>query len=193
MSQKATETNVEISVRKERASDRAGIQSLLDAHMLSDGTWPPPYARSQGNLPDWLGELSTLGRWVALAGAREMVGHVGVSPVDPDIEKSRMFCEFLDCEHERLAEVGRLIVHPEFRRFGVSGLLTKRCIRDSVTSGHVPVASALESAWASQSMMLKFGWQIIGSVMGRRAKRPIVLLTPPQKLVDAALSKPLEI
>lgn len=177
-----------VTVRAFRAGDEIGVRALLQAHMQSDETWPPPYARASGDLDQWLAGRSRLGRWVALEGD-VIVGHVGVDGVEPGAKADRWQTE-LACPRERLAEIGRLVVHPAKRRTRVSERLTRRCVRDTVTRGFVPVASALGSATASQAMMTSLGWRIIGEVVGARSGSRIVLLVAPQRLIDAALGAP---
>jgi predicted N-acetyltransferase YhbS len=175
-----------IEVREFLAADEPGVAALLAAHMQSDQTWPPRYARESGALSQWLAASARLGRWVATQGDA-VIGHVGVSPVQPG-EKAGLWQAAVGCPLERLAEIGRLVVHPARRRAGVSELLTRRCVRGTVSAGHVPVATALLTATASIAMMTGLGWRVIGDVIGRRSGQAILLLVAPAQLVEAALS-----
>ena len=181
-------TGCQTAVDRYRPEVNEGVLSLILTHMQQDEHWPPAHARARDDLSEWLDARSDVGRWVATAQAcGQVIGHVGVSTV-PVGDKADIWAEYLSCSVNRLAEIGRLVVHPEHRRSGVSGQLTRRCVRDVVEQGYVPVASALEYSDASQSMMLNFGWQIIGDVLGKRSKQRILLLIAPRKLVDAALA-----
>lgn len=183
-------TECQIAVDRYRADLSEGVLDLIAAHMQLDMHWPPAHARELGDLDQWLDARSDVGRWVAMDRSTErLVGHVGVSTV-PAGDKANIWAEHLSCTVERLVEIGRLVVHPDHRRSGVSGRLTRRCVRDVVAQGYVPVASALEQSNASQSMMINFGWQIIGDVLGKKSKQRILLLIAPRKLVDAALTVP---
>jgi hypothetical protein len=188
-------SNDSVRVRPFVAGDQAGIHSLVVAHMQTDSTWPPQYARAHEDLNQWLGDRSRLGRWVAIEGDAQalgqpgrVIGHVGVDLV-PESNKADIWASVLSCDRERLAEIGRLVVHPMRRRDGVSELLTRRCVRDTVSRGYVPVASALDSAAASLAMMTGLGWRVVGDVVGRRSGSTILLLVAPPQLVDAALTK----
>lgn len=183
-------------VRPYAASDEPGIRELLIAHMQTDTTWPPRYARDRSLLNEWLGDRSRLGRWVAIEGDEQksgdlirIVGHVGVDFV-PEGNKADAWQSELGCERQQLAEIGRLVVHPDRRRGGLSEQLTRRCVRDTVSRGYVPVASALLSASASLAMMTGLGWRVIGDVVGRRSGSTILLLVAPRQLIEAALAVP---
>lgn len=175
-----------IEVRRYRTTDFVGVSKLIAVHMKDDAHWPPSHARAEGSLEAWLDARSDVGRWVAADSKdSQVVGHVGVSTT-PEGTKTEKWASALGCDPLRLAEVGRLIIHPDCRRAGVSALLTQRCIRDIVERGFVPVASALAKSEASQAMMLNLGWRIVGDVLGNRSKQKIVLLVAPAKLVEAA-------
>lgn len=174
----------DLRVREVDAADQPGIDALMEAQMAGDDVWPPRYARLQ-NHGAWLAERADVGRWVALEGER-IIAHVGVSAVRPGDRKIPIWRQKLGHSDDRLAEIGRLVVHPERRRSHVSGVLTRRCVRATVSAGYVPVASAFESSTASLAMMQRLGWEIAGSVTGHRSGRTIVLLVAPQQLVEAA-------
>lgn len=183
-----TEQPRSIDVREYRREDEVGITALLTAHMAGDGGWPPRYVREAGASNEWLAGRSSFGRWVALQGDA-VVGCVSAGPVEPD-NKAAIWLDQLPCPLERLAEIGGLVVHPALRRRGISELLTRRCVRDTVSRGYVPVATAYESADASLAMMTSLGWRVIGQVEGRRSQRIIVLLVAPARLQEAALGNP---
>jgi GNAT superfamily N-acetyltransferase len=160
--------------------------------MQTDSTWPPRYARDENLLNEWLGDRSRLGRWVAIEGDGQragdlirIVGHVGVDIV-PEGNKADVWQTELGCDRLQLAEIGRLVVHPDRRRGGLSERLTRRCVRDTVSRGYVPVASALASASASLAMMTGLGWRVVGDVVGRRSGSTILLLVAPKQLIEAA-------
>ena len=178
-----------ISVHRYSNADCPGLLGMLDSHMRIDTSWPPGYARGEGDVLDWLAGRSHLGRWVAREGAR-IVGHLSADRVEPG-DKADAWQMEIGCGIGRLAEIGRLVVLPEVRRSGVSGALTRHGVRDVVGQGYVPVACAFHDAVASRTMMTNLGWKIIGSVQGRRSGRSIDLLIAPQRLVEAALSQPL--
>lgn len=181
-------TELPFEVREYRPEDEAGITALLDAHMAGDDSWPPRYVREQGAPNQWLAERSSVGRWVAMRSG-EIIASVGAGPIDPGPRADIWMAE-LGCRQERLAEIGRLVVHPDVRRQGVSELLTRRCVRGTVDKGYVPVATAFEDADASVAMMTSLGWRIIGEVLGKRSHRIILLLVAPARLRDAALAVP---
>lgn len=175
-----------IEVREYCTTDCEGVSELISIHMKGDCHWPPSHARTDGALEAWLEARSDVGRWIANESDHgQIVGHVGVSTT-PTGNKTTKWASALGCDPARLAEIGRLIVHPDFRRTGVSASLTRRCIRDTVEQGYIPVASALARSKASQAMMLNFGWRVIGKVLGQRSNQEILLLVAPRKLVDAA-------
>lgn len=177
----------DIDVRALLPGDAGSVRALMSAQIEDDTVWPPTYARD-GDLDAWLADRAALGRWVAVRNG-SVIAHVGADLVAPG-PKAEVWTAELDCARDRLAEIGRLVVHPEARRLGVSERVTRRCVRDIVSAGHVPVASALEASRASIAMMTKLGWRIVGEVQGRRSGATIVLLVAPRKLLDAARSAP---
>jgi hypothetical protein len=113
-----------VRVRVYVDEDAKSLGELLAAHMETDDTWPPRHARIQHNLTDWLADSSRLGRWVALLNS-SVVGHVGVDSV-AEGNKADHWMRELDLPRSRLAEIGRLVVHPEKLRSRLSELLTRR-------------------------------------------------------------------
>jgi len=130
-----------------------------------------------------------MGRWVALNKSQQIIGHVGVTRVVDD-EKAVVWKKALDYPLSRLAEIGRLLIHPDYRKAGVSTQLTRACLRGIIERGMIPVATSLASATASLSMMTSLGWRVVGSVTGGPSNLELNMLIAPQKLTDAALSKP---
>ncbi len=175
-----------IEVREYLPEDEPGIRALLAAHMAGDDSWPPRYVRDQDASNEWLAERSSVGRWVALQ-TGVIVASVGAGPVEAG-PKADIWLKEIGCPLERLAEIGRLVVHPDLRRRHVSGALTRRCVRGTVSRGYVPVATAFGSAQASLAMMTSLGWRVIGEVQGTRSGRTILLLVAPRQLQDAALA-----
>lgn len=176
-----------IQIREYVGGDEDGLLALLHAQVRSDDSWPPRYAREGDDGLNWVANRSSLGRWVAVRG-EQIVGHISADPVNTKNKEDAWTAE-LECRGDRLVEIGRLVVHPDIRRSGVSAPLTKRCVRTVVDRGFVPVASAFHDAVASQAMMTNFGWTVFAQAIGGKSGRPIVLLRPPQQLVDAALKK----
>ncbi len=175
------------SARKYRSSDDTGIQALLEEHMRDDDTWPSRWVRDQGDLLGWLRETSDLGRWVGVENNYRILAHVGLVHV-PEGPKADIWTKALACELSDIAEVGKLVVHPAYRREGVSALVTRCCVRQTVEMGMIPVATAFASGTASIAMMTNIGWQIAGSMIGLRSNVEILMITPPQQLVEAALA-----
>ena len=176
------------SARKYRNSDDPGIKALLDEHMLNtDDVWPSRWVRDEDDLLEWMRESAKLGRWVGVDNNHCVVAHVGLLPVHEGL-KAKMWTASLDCDISEIAEIGKLVVHPAHRRAGVSALVTRCCVRQTVELGFIPVATAFASGAASIAMMTSIGWKIVGSRIGELSKQEIVMLTPPQQLVDAALA-----
>lgn len=182
-----TVSKSEFTARKYKPSDELGVSNLLAVHMAKDIHWPPAYARENWDLNEWMAFHSDIGRWVAHDEQGTLVGHAGISSV-PAGQEAELWLSQLSCDISRIAEIARLIVSPAVRLSGVSGLMTRRCVRDAVEQGFVPVANAYATATSSLKMMTNFGWRIVGSVFSEEAQSELCLLIPPQKLIDAALS-----
>ena len=182
-----TASKTGFTARKYRFPDESGVSKLLAVHMKSDDHWPPAYARENWNLSEWMAFHSDLGRWVAHDERGVIVGHAGISSV-PAGPEADLWMRELSCDITRLAEIARLIVSPQVRLSGVSGLMTRRCVRNAVEQGFVPVANAYASATSSLKMMTNCGWRIVGKVFNEDAQSELCMLIPPQKLVDAAFA-----
>jgi GNAT superfamily N-acetyltransferase len=175
---------VEFVVREWRPSDDGALVAMMQRQIEHDPGWPPGYARN-GDLATWLGEPTTLGRWVAV-NSEVPVGHIGNSPVHAG-PIADLWCEALRCEVANLAEICRLVVDPRWRRHGVSDLMTRKAIRAALTSGAVPVANALSDRDASLQQMLHAGWRNVGRATSPRTGLELVALIPPQSLVDKVM------
>lgn len=174
-----------LTVRAWRNDDDPGLVTIMRAQMEIDSGWPPDYARG-GDLAVWLGAPATLGRWVGLLDVRP-VGHVGVAPVSPGA-MADLWRDALPCGIDAMAEICRLVVDPQMRRHGLSGLLTRRAVRATVEAGYVPVADALAHRSASLAMMVAAGWRPVGTAPSEVTDGLLVALVPPQRLVEAALA-----
>lgn len=169
-------------VRPWQPADNPGLVEVMHAQMRSDPDWPPGYARGM-DLAAWLGAPATLLRFTALDG--RPLGHVGVAPVQ-DGALARLWRAALPADSPPLAEICRLVVDPTLRRRGVSVLLTRKAVRATIESGHLPVANALAHRDASLGMMTAAGWKPVGSVPSKVAGVELVALIPPARLIDAA-------
>ena len=185
MSAKEERSIVEFGVRKWQPGDDGALVEMLQRQMLHDPGWPPDYARG-GDLAGWLGEPTTLGRWVAVQGTGTLVGHVGNAAAHAG-PISDLWCKALRCDVSMLAEICRLIVDPRWRRYGVADLMTRTAIRAALDSGRIPVANALDDRDASLQQMLDAGWRNVGCATSPKTGLQLVALVPPQKLVDLAM------
>ena len=176
----------EYVARAYRKSDDADLQAILDEQMSRDSTWPSPWVRDWGNIAQWLKEETDLGRWIAMDKNSTVLAHVGLQAIRGEAD-SEKWTNLLGYDSIRIGKIGKLIVHPDFRREGLSLLVTRCCVRQTVERGLIPVATAYKESKASIEMMTRVGWTIVGSNRTRRSKRLIVNLIPPQKLIDAAL------
>jgi len=173
------------SARKYQETDDPGLLALLTEHMRHDDTWPSKGVRENGNLLAWLRENTTLGRWVGLDNLSTVLAYVGIKEV-PAGRNAEIWTDDLECEISDIAEIGKLVVHPNYRRKGISAMVTRYCVRQTVEMGLIPVASAYASGKASIEMMTTIGWKIAGYGFGIESNCKIVLLTPPQQLIEAA-------
>ena len=177
------------AARKYRPGHDPCLQMLLTAHMRQDDSWPSQWVREQGDLLQWLRDTAGYGRWVCENEHDIVLAHVCVHQVSEG-HKAEQWTALLGCETSDLAEIGKLLVHPDHRRRGISAVVTRYCVRQTIELGKIPVATAYaDNETASIDMMAKLGWQIIGRSHATRSRRPIVLLSPPQQLVTAALTK----
>ena len=176
---------VEFGVRKWQPSDDSSLVEIMQRQMQADPGWPPGYARG-GDLAKWLGEPTTLGRWVAAHVSGALVGHVGSASVH-DGPIADLWCAALCCDVAMLAEICRLVVDPRWRRYGIADLMTRAAIRATLESGLVPVANALDDRNASLRQMVAAGWRNVGRATSPKTGLTLVALVPPQKLVDLAM------
>ncbi len=174
------------TIRPWCGSDDVALRCVLEAQMRADAAWPPGYARG-GDIVQWLGAPATLGRWVAVDVGGSIVGHVGIAPVHSG-PLADIWVGALGCQSDAIAEVCRLVVDESVRRHGVSGRLTRHAVRATIQGGRIPVAYALADRSASIAMMVNIGWRVVATACSPQSHHEIVVLVPPQKLVDAARS-----
>jgi len=167
-----------------KPSFNKGLSRLMNAQRARDPGWPPEYAWDL-NLLDWLAGPADLTRLIAHRAPGEVLGHVGAG-TPGSANNASIWARELDCQKNQLAEICRLIVTPETRRLGLSGLLTKSLVRTLVDNGLIPVATALVERQASVKMMTSIGWRIIGTQPSEKTGLQQHLLIAPEKLVGQA-------
>ncbi len=134
---------------------------------------------------EWLARPADRGRWVAVDQHGKVVGHVGTGAVRAG-PVAALLCAALPCERDQMAEICRMVVAPESRGHGLSGLLTRAAMRACIEAEVVPVSTVLRSRGSWLTMMLATGWRRVGATEGG-ANDDLVVLIPPQRFIDAAL------
>lgn len=168
-------------------TDAPALRSMMHEQQRVDPGWPPDYANRE-DLADWLARPADLGRWVAEDIGGRVCGHVGLGKVKHEVVSERL-CAALECDPDILAEICRMVVVPGLRRYGLSGLLTRRAIRAAIEARRIPVATVLENRGTWLTMMLQTGWREVDRVPSRNAGSALAILAPPvrfERLARAA-------
>lgn len=169
------------------AEDDSGLRELMTAHMAIDALWPPEYARDS-DLADWLRADAVHGRWVARSSSDSVCAHVGLGPVSAGAHRDAL-TDTLGCEASDLAEIRRLVIHPDCRGHGLAGEMTRVALRGAIESGLFPVSNVVSSRGSWLDMMLATGWQEVGRIPSRKSRGDIVSMLAPAKFVDVVRQK----
>lgn len=173
----------EFHIRPRRAEDDESLRAMMRLHMQRDPGWPPAYAHND-DPADWLSRPATIGRWVAVDGSGNSVGHIGLGAVKPGPCRDALQTA-LDCSVNDMAEICRTVVHPDARGKGLAGQLTRTALRQAIGSGLFPVSTVLSNRGSWLEMMLSTHWQEVCRVPSEAGNCELVALLPPSRLIDA--------
>lgn len=142
-----------------------------------------------------------LGRWVGVVNGSRVVAHASLSAMSSagvPPETLALWGASLEAgpyrDHDPFdvcVEVGRVVVHPEWRGRGVAAPFVETVVRRAAAAGRVRVASTFTDRSAMRALFVASGWVELGTFTGPRSGRSVVAyIAGPETIAAAALNAP---
>lgn len=154
----------EIIVRESREDD---LPNILDLALTV-------YGKDIEETSQWLSKDSERER-LKLVATNETGKVVGYGTVLEPRETFRQYLEARETGYSNILELGRLFIHPEYRRKGVASELVRARVSSVRERGMEPFALVLEGNEPSALMLTSLGWTLWGSYEGLDGKNLIYL------------------
>lgn len=170
-----------ILIRCYQPVDAESINELVSAHAALDTIYRPPEGESGD---EWLahGVGETLVRFVAVQKNR-VVGHIAVGNIDQEMISHQKFREYFKNNVKEFGEIRRGIVHPDLRKTGLGGKLSKYALRWTVEHNLQPVAASLDHRVDSAAMLQHYRWEQIAE-FDEPTWGKVLLWVPPKKIYE---------
>ena len=172
-------------IREYVDEDATQLDELVALHGIQDPSYRP---RDDQKGSEWLKEGlgEQLVKFVAVD-EDKVVGHIAVADLPEECEVYQIVKEHVN-NNNTLVEIRRGMVHPDWRKKGIGGALSKQAFRWAVKHRYQPVAVTLDNRVDSPAMLAKYGWVIVGKKKAIYSDAYVHLWLPDQEKMQELLA-----